>query len=98
KSTSRGSRVEVLSSSLGGSPQMDSKALAALQDRYSIPREYRLHAPSPRQCPYDPFPNGFKLTLDALEVGLRFPLHLVIVECLRGVPGGENRADSDAVL
>ncbi|CAL9756063.1 unnamed protein product, partial [Musa acuminata subsp. burmannicoides] len=88
-SGSSSSRVEVISSSSGDSDPVDSKAFAALQnllgpirDRYSIPKDYELHAPRPGQCPHDPFPNGFGLTTDTLEAGLRFPLHSVIQECL----------------
>ncbi|CAL9114037.1 unnamed protein product [Musa acuminata var. zebrina] len=80
-------RVEVTSSSSGGSSSMDSKAFANLlgpiQDCYSIPKDYELRAPCSGQRPYDLFPNGFELTTDTLEVGLRFPLHPVIRECLR---------------
>ncbi|THU70067.1 hypothetical protein C4D60_Mb08t21140 [Musa balbisiana] len=82
-SSSSGScRVEVISSSLGGSISVDSRAFAALQDHYSVPKGYELHAPHSGQRPYDSFPNGFRLTTDALEARLRFPLHPVIQECL----------------
>ncbi|THU72495.1 hypothetical protein C4D60_Mb04t12740 [Musa balbisiana] len=87
ESTSRSPRIEV--------PPEDMKATATL-------KIMRLHAPSLGQHPYDPFPDGFRLTTDALEVGLQFPLHLVIEECLyslpRRVPGGGNRADPNALL
>lgn len=59
------------------------KLLGPIRDRYSIPKNYGLHALRPDQCPYDPFPNGFGLTTDALEAGLQFPLHPIIKECLR---------------
>ncbi|RWV77483.1 hypothetical protein GW17_00061675 [Ensete ventricosum] len=54
--------------------------LSAVQEHYSIPSEYVLHAPALGQQPYDSFPNGFSISTDALEVGLRFPLHPVIEE------------------
>ncbi|CAL9040039.1 unnamed protein product [Musa banksii] len=83
-------RVEVISSSSADSSPADSKGFTALQsllgpirDCYSIPEDYELHAPRPGQRPYDMFPNGFGLTMDALEAGLRFSLHPVVRECLR---------------
>lgn len=56
--------------------------LGRVRDHYSIPTEYKLYAPRPGQRAHDPFVDGFGLMLDALEVGLRFPLHLVIKACL----------------
>ena len=53
-----------------------------LRDRYRIPKHYRLHAPFPGQQPYDRFPNGFGLTVGALEAGLWFSVHPVIGDCL----------------
>ncbi|RZR80931.1 hypothetical protein BHM03_00007041 [Ensete ventricosum] len=41
------------------------------EKRYSIPDEYSLHAPSPRQRPYDAYPGGFSISVDALEAALR---------------------------
>ncbi|RWW63606.1 hypothetical protein BHE74_00029203 [Ensete ventricosum] len=43
-----------------------------------------LHAPLLGEHPYDAFLSGFSLSTDALEAGLRFPLHPVIVACLKG--------------
>ncbi|RWW72550.1 hypothetical protein BHE74_00019633 [Ensete ventricosum] len=58
------------------------ESLATIRKRYSIPDEYILHVPGPGQRPYHPCPKGFSISIDALEVGLRFPLHPVIGECL----------------
>lgn len=55
--------------------------LSCIRDHYSIPTEYELHAPRPGQRAYDSFPDGFDLSLDALEAGLWFPLHLMIEAC-----------------
>ncbi|THU66459.1 hypothetical protein C4D60_Mb05t14360 [Musa balbisiana] len=56
--------------------------LEKLRERYCIPEEFVLVAPDPGQRAYDPIPRGFALTLDALEAGLRLPLHPIIVSCL----------------
>ncbi|RZR70466.1 hypothetical protein BHM03_00000074 [Ensete ventricosum] len=58
------------------------ESLAMVWKRFNIPNEYVLHAPGPGQRPYHPCPEGFSISIDALEAGLRFPLHLVIEECL----------------
>ncbi|RZR85755.1 hypothetical protein BHM03_00012790 [Ensete ventricosum] len=52
--------------------------------RSGFPLEYELHDPLLGQRPYDVFLNGFGLSIDALEAGLRFPLHPVIEVCLEG--------------
>ncbi|RRT49176.1 hypothetical protein B296_00027233 [Ensete ventricosum] len=59
------------------------ESLATIRKRYSIPDEYILHVPGLGQRPYHPCPEGFSISIDALEAGLRFPLHPVIGECLR---------------
>ncbi|THU67106.1 hypothetical protein C4D60_Mb05t21150 [Musa balbisiana] len=56
--------------------------LSNLRECYCIPEGYVLLAPEPGQRAYDPIPKGFALTLDALEVGLHFPLHPVISSCI----------------
>lgn len=56
--------------------------LGRVRDHYSIPIEYELYTPRSRQRAHDPFLDGFGLTLNALEAGLRFPLHTVIEACL----------------
>ncbi|CAL9108017.1 unnamed protein product, partial [Musa acuminata var. zebrina] len=95
ESTSGSPRIEVIGSSLGGLPPEDTKGSVALE----IMRSYGLHAPSPGQHPYDLFHDGFGLTIDALEVGLRFPLNLVIEECLhylpQGMPGGRESSQPE---
>ncbi|THU69219.1 hypothetical protein C4D60_Mb08t12110 [Musa balbisiana] len=57
-------------------------SLGYLRGRYGIPEEFVLIAPEPGQRAYDPIPKGFALTLDALEVGLRLPLHPIISSCV----------------
>ncbi|RWW28647.1 hypothetical protein GW17_00006865 [Ensete ventricosum] len=57
-------------------------SLAAIWERYSIPEEYALHAPLLEQRPYNPGSPGLSILVDALEAGLRFPLHPIIEECL----------------
>ena len=56
--------------------------LGGLREHYSIPEDHILSAPEPGQRAYDPVPQGFALTLDALEVSLHFPLHPLIVSCI----------------
>ncbi|RWV96099.1 hypothetical protein GW17_00041219 [Ensete ventricosum] len=57
---------------------MTDELLIMVRECYSILCEYRLHVPQSEQHPYDPFPDGFKLSIDMLEVGLQFPLHPMI--------------------
>ncbi|RRT59716.1 hypothetical protein B296_00045597 [Ensete ventricosum] len=49
--------------------------LVEVRKNYFIHPCYELHAPLPGEYPYDTFSCGFSLFTDALEVGLRFPLH-----------------------
>ncbi|THU50332.1 hypothetical protein C4D60_Mb06t19100 [Musa balbisiana] len=56
--------------------------LGNLRECYCISKDYVLLALEPGQWAYDPIPKGFALTLDALEVGLHFPLHPVISSCI----------------
>ncbi|RZS28612.1 hypothetical protein BHM03_00062231, partial [Ensete ventricosum] len=58
-------------------------SLVVIRERYSIPTEYGLHVPQPGQRPYSLDAPGMCISVDALEVGLRFPLHPLIEECLR---------------
>ncbi|RZR77283.1 hypothetical protein BHM03_00002298 [Ensete ventricosum] len=58
------------------------ESLGSVRKRFSIPSEYVLHAPRSGQRPYHPCPGGFGISIDALEAGLRFPLHPVIGERL----------------
>ncbi|RRT71240.1 hypothetical protein B296_00013449 [Ensete ventricosum] len=62
---------------------MTDELLIMARECYSISCEYRLHVPQSEQHPYDPFPDGFKLSIDMLEVGLQFPLHPMIYACLK---------------
>ncbi|RZR79922.1 hypothetical protein BHM03_00005797 [Ensete ventricosum] len=54
-----------------------------IKERYSIPIEYGLHVLQPGQRPYSSDAPGMCISMDALEAGLRFPLHSLIEECLR---------------
>ncbi|RRT31651.1 hypothetical protein B296_00053857 [Ensete ventricosum] len=58
-------------------------SLAVIRERYSILVEYGLHVPQPGQRPYSLDAPGMCISVDALEVGLRFPLHPLIEECLK---------------
>ncbi|RZR90176.1 hypothetical protein BHM03_00018009 [Ensete ventricosum] len=53
-----------------------------IQECYSISGKYVLHDPKLGQCLYHPYRSGFSIFVDALEVGLMFPLHPVIGDCL----------------
>ncbi|RZS13566.1 hypothetical protein BHM03_00045167, partial [Ensete ventricosum] len=59
-------------------------SLAVIRGRYSILAEYGLHVPRPGQRPYSSDAPGMCISVDALEVGPRFPLHPLIEECLDG--------------
>ncbi|RWW78595.1 hypothetical protein BHE74_00013188 [Ensete ventricosum] len=63
---------------------MTTRRLVEVRKHYYIPLEYELHVPLPGERPYNAFPSGFSLSTDALETGLRFPLHPVIEACLEG--------------
>ncbi|RRT45323.1 hypothetical protein B296_00035612 [Ensete ventricosum] len=58
-------------------------SLAVITERYYIPIGYGLHVPQPGQRPYSSDAPGMCISVDALEAGLRFPLHPLIEECLR---------------
>ncbi|RRT46912.1 hypothetical protein B296_00033754 [Ensete ventricosum] len=58
-------------------------SLAAIKEWYSIPVEYRLHVPQPVQRPYSLDAPGVCIFVDALEAGLRLPLHPTIEECIK---------------
>ncbi|RZS08531.1 hypothetical protein BHM03_00039578 [Ensete ventricosum] len=58
-------------------------SLAMIRERYNIPVEYGLHVSQPGQRPYSSDAPDMCISVDALEVGLRFPLHSLIEECLR---------------
>ncbi|RWW40731.1 hypothetical protein BHE74_00053821 [Ensete ventricosum] len=60
------------------------RRLVEVRKNYFIPSEYELHAPLPGERPYDAFSSGLSLSTDALEAGLRFPLHPVVEACLEG--------------
>ncbi|RWV81727.1 hypothetical protein GW17_00056831 [Ensete ventricosum] len=75
--------LEVMKSCHDFDSTLTVESLIRVWNRYSIPDEYALHAPSPRQHPYDAYPRGFCISFDALEAGLTFSLHPVVGECLR---------------
>ncbi|RZS22014.1 hypothetical protein BHM03_00054735 [Ensete ventricosum] len=58
-------------------------SLAVIRGRYSISAEYGLHVPRPGQRPCSSDAPDICISVDALEAGLRFPLHPLIKECLR---------------
>ncbi|KAJ8512379.1 hypothetical protein OPV22_002813 [Ensete ventricosum] len=58
-------------------------SLAVIRARYSIPAEYGLYVPELGQRPYSLDVPGMCISVDALEAGLRFPLHPLIEECLK---------------
>ncbi|RRT73083.1 hypothetical protein B296_00010995 [Ensete ventricosum] len=59
---------------------MTEGSLVAIRERYNIPEEYMLHAPLPRQRPYNRCSLGLSISVDTLEATLRFPLHPIIEE------------------
>ncbi|RZS23509.1 hypothetical protein BHM03_00056470 [Ensete ventricosum] len=61
---------------------MTIRRLVEVRKNYFVSMEYELHAPLPGEHPYDAFPSDFSLSTNALEVGLRFSLHLMIKVCL----------------
>ncbi|RRT33560.1 hypothetical protein B296_00035663 [Ensete ventricosum] len=58
-------------------------SLVVIRERYNIPVEYGLHVSQPRQRLYSLDAPDMCISVDALEAGLRFPLHPLIEECLR---------------
>ncbi|RRT49617.1 hypothetical protein B296_00005726 [Ensete ventricosum] len=58
-------------------------SLAMIREWYSIPAEYRLHVPQSGQRPFSSDAPSMCISVDALEAGLRFPLHPLIEECLK---------------
>ncbi|RZS04644.1 hypothetical protein BHM03_00035004, partial [Ensete ventricosum] len=58
-------------------------SLAVIRERYSFPAEYGLHVPEPRQRPFSSDAPDMCISVDALEAGVRFPLHPLIEECLK---------------
>ncbi|RZS19784.1 hypothetical protein BHM03_00052220, partial [Ensete ventricosum] len=68
--------LEVMKSCHDFDSTMSLESLAMVRKRFNIPNEYVLHAPGSGQRPYHPCLEGFNISIDALEAGLRFPLHL----------------------
>ncbi|RRT33479.1 hypothetical protein B296_00048320 [Ensete ventricosum] len=58
------------------------RRLVEVRKNYFIPSKYELHVPLPGEQPYDAFPSGFSLLIDALEAGQRFPLNPVPADAL----------------
>ncbi|RWW76550.1 hypothetical protein BHE74_00015344 [Ensete ventricosum] len=75
--------LEVMKSCHDIASVISEEALESNRECYSILEGYALRAPSPEQRPYQPKPSEISISIDALEAGLRFPLHSTIVECLR---------------
>ncbi|RZS28870.1 hypothetical protein BHM03_00062521 [Ensete ventricosum] len=59
------------------------ESLVVIRERYNIPVEYELHVPQLGQRPFSSDAPGMCILVDALKVGLRFPLHPLIEECLK---------------
>ncbi|RWW38069.1 hypothetical protein BHE74_00056728 [Ensete ventricosum] len=75
--------LEVMMSDHDLDTAVTERSLVVIKERYSIPAEYGLHVPQPEQRPYSLDAPGMCISVDALEAGLRFPLHPLIEECLR---------------
>ncbi|RZS23646.1 hypothetical protein BHM03_00056611 [Ensete ventricosum] len=56
------------------------KCLIMIRDCYNISNEFVLHVPLLGHRSYDTFQNGFSVSIDALEMELRFPHHPMIKE------------------
>ncbi|RWV99703.1 hypothetical protein GW17_00037379 [Ensete ventricosum] len=56
------------------------KCLIMIRDCYNISNEFVLHVPLLGHRLYDTFQNGFSVSIDALEMELRFPHHPMIKE------------------
>ncbi|RRT60930.1 hypothetical protein B296_00016900, partial [Ensete ventricosum] len=76
--------LEVMKADHDLNTTMTEGSLAVIRGRYSIPAEYVLHVSRPGQRPYSLDAPGMCITVDALEAGLRFPLHSLIEELPRG--------------
>ncbi|RWW33128.1 hypothetical protein GW17_00002172 [Ensete ventricosum] len=74
--------LEVMKSCHDFDSTLTVESLVMVRKRYSILDEYVLHAPFPGQCPYDAYPEGFNISVDALEVVLKFSVHPMVGECL----------------
>ncbi|RWW50596.1 hypothetical protein BHE74_00043137 [Ensete ventricosum] len=57
--------------------------LPMIRSRYHISTKYDLHVPDVGQRPFDSFLNGFGLSVDAFEAGMRLPLHPLVMSCLQ---------------
>ncbi|RWW51120.1 hypothetical protein BHE74_00042559, partial [Ensete ventricosum] len=75
--------LEVMKTDHDLNTTMTEGSLVVIRERYSIPVEYGLHVWQPGQRPYSSDAPGMCISVDALEVGLRFSLHPLIEECLR---------------
>ncbi|RZR77191.1 hypothetical protein BHM03_00002202 [Ensete ventricosum] len=58
------------------------RRLMEVRKNYFVPPEYELNTLLLGERPYNAFPSGFSLSIDALEAGLKFPLY----SCDLGVP------------
>ncbi|RZS15096.1 hypothetical protein BHM03_00046886 [Ensete ventricosum] len=57
--------------------------MACPRGSLSYSMEYALRAPLLEQRPYNPSSFELSILVDAVEAGLRLPLHPIIEECLR---------------
>ncbi|RRT71021.1 hypothetical protein B296_00033806, partial [Ensete ventricosum] len=55
-------------------------SLAVIRERYNIPAEYGLHVPEPGQRPYSSDVPDMCISVDALEVGLRWAGYYLIAQ------------------
>ncbi|RWW22573.1 hypothetical protein GW17_00013224 [Ensete ventricosum] len=54
-------------------------SLPKIRATYRILGDFYIHIHGVGQHPFDPFLNGFNLSVDALEAGVRFPLHPLVI-------------------
>ncbi|RRT80483.1 hypothetical protein B296_00023678 [Ensete ventricosum] len=54
-------------------------SLPKIRATYRILGDFYIHIHGVGQHPFDPFLNGFSLSVDALEAGVRFPLHPLVI-------------------
>ncbi|RZR85563.1 hypothetical protein BHM03_00012571 [Ensete ventricosum] len=57
---------------------VSAECLVAIRECYSILDEHVLYASLSGQLLYNPYLNGFSVSIDTLEAGLQFPLHPMI--------------------
>ncbi|RRT46223.1 hypothetical protein B296_00014195 [Ensete ventricosum] len=96
--------LEIIRSCHSSDLVMIEELLRLVRWRYSIPSDYELHILQPGQCPFDPFLNGFGLSIDVLKRGelqqevdeLHF--HLGVSQCQLKEIQGKVRIMEDDML